>query len=72
MSRDDLHPGRSRLVALDVVRGFALCGVLVANVKPIANVDAAAVASSAKPLEGANDWLHLLMDLRFYRIADPR
>jgi uncharacterized protein len=68
MSRDDLHPGRSRLVALDVVRGFALCGVLVANVKPIANVDDAAVVSSAEPLEGAYDLLHLLVDLRFYPI----
>jgi uncharacterized protein len=66
MSRDDLHPGRPRLVALDVVRGFALCGVLVANVKPIANVDDAGVVSSA--VEGADDWLHLLVDLRFYPI----
>lgn len=68
MSGDDLFPGRPRLVALDVVRGFALCGVLVANVKPIANVDDAAVVSTAKPLEGANDWLHLLVDQRFFAI----
>ena len=27
---------RPRIAALDVVRGFALCGVLLANVQPIA------------------------------------
>ncbi len=49
------------------MRGFALCGVLVANVKPIANVDDASVVSSATQ-ESAVDWLHLLVDLRFYPI----
>ena len=29
---------RGRIVALAVVRGFALCGILLANVKPIAHL----------------------------------
>lgn len=62
---------RPRLVALDVVRGLALCGILLANVIPIS----AAVASDAPvttPLttagSGTIDWLHLLVDQRFFPI----
>ncbi|WP_028923290.1 DUF418 domain-containing protein [Pseudonocardia acaciae] len=68
MPGDDPYPGRPRLVALDVVRGFALCGVLVANVAPIANVDPAAVVSAARPPGGALDWMQLFVALRFFPI----
>jgi len=64
-------PVRPRLVALDVVRGFALCGILIANVIPIS----ASVASDAPMTtaltasgNGGVDWLHLLVDQRFFPI----
>ncbi|WP_423462007.1 DUF418 domain-containing protein [Promicromonospora sp. MS192] len=64
-------PARSRLVALDVVRGVALCGILVANVIPIsATVASEAPVTSAlsAPGSGGTDWLHLLVDQRFFPI----
>ncbi len=54
-----------------MLRGFALCGILVANVIPIS----ASVASDAPVTtaltasgNGAADWLHLLVDQRFFPI----
>lgn len=55
---------RSRIVALDVVRGFALCGVLLANVQPIAAAGAPPVA----PLQDGLSWHGLLVGQRFYPI----
>ncbi|WP_051751512.1 DUF418 domain-containing protein [Streptosporangium amethystogenes] len=65
--RYDSGPGRPRISALDVLRGFALCGILLVNIKPIANVDVGHVVvdSPADP-EGA--WLGLLADQRFFPI----
>jgi uncharacterized protein len=66
-------PARPRLVALDVIRGFALCGILIANVIPISASVASdaplttALASAASAGDG-RDWLHLLVDLRFFPI----
>ncbi|WP_206074626.1 DUF418 domain-containing protein [Antribacter gilvus] len=61
----------TRLVSLDVIRGFALCGILIANVIPIsasvASDTAVAVAVTTSGSGGA-DWLHLLVDLRFVPI----
>lgn len=53
---------RQRIQALDVLRGFALCGILVANVRPIAN-------AGAPPVGGTLDgpaWSGLLVDQRFF------
>ncbi|MCO1656548.1 DUF418 domain-containing protein [Pseudonocardia humida] len=50
---------RSRILALDVVRGVALCGILLVNVRPIA----AAVDAPADP-----EWFALLAQQRFYVI----
>ncbi|MFD6142970.1 DUF418 domain-containing protein [Promicromonospora sp. NPDC060271] len=64
-------PARSRLVALDVLRGFALCGILVANVIPIsAAVATDAPVTTALTASGGGqvDWLHLLVDQRFFPI----
>ncbi|MEV5322674.1 DUF418 domain-containing protein [Nonomuraea sp. NPDC052634] len=55
---------RPRIAALDVVRGFALCGVLLANVQPIA---AAGAPPVAPPQDGIS-WHGLLVDQRFYPI----
>ncbi|MFL1377877.1 MULTISPECIES: DUF418 domain-containing protein [unclassified Nocardiopsis] len=56
-------PPRTRVVALDVLRGFAMCGILVANVQLIAGTTRAA----AEPTLGAwHVWLGLpLLSLLF-------
>ncbi|MDH2425979.1 DUF418 domain-containing protein [Sphaerisporangium sp. TRM90804] len=58
--------GRPRITALDVLRGFALCGILLANVQPIANAGAPLIVTGAPTGEGA--WLGLLIHQRFFPI----
>lgn len=50
---------RPRIVSLDVVRGFALCGILLVNLRPIA-------AAENAPPDPA--WVGLLAQQRFYVI----
>lgn len=52
----------TRIIALDVLRGFALCGILLANIQPIANTGAVVLASSSSSALG------LLVDQRFFPI----
>lgn len=52
-----------RIAALDVVRGFALCGILLANVRPIANAGALVLSET-----GNHDLLGTLVDQRFFPI----
>ncbi|MFC4117459.1 DUF418 domain-containing protein [Nonomuraea zeae] len=56
---------RARISALDVIRGFALCGILLANVKPIAN--AGDVVLQLAP-DDSPDWPGLFIDQRFFPI----
>lgn len=58
---------RPRIVALDVVRGFALCGILVANVRPIATTVGLLPPDGAPPTT-ADLGLGLLVDHRFFPI----
>ncbi|MEU6409225.1 DUF418 domain-containing protein [Microbispora sp. NPDC046933] len=58
--------GRPRIAALDVVRGFALCGILLANVQPIAATGAFVAPSASGGNEAA--WLGLLVEQRFFPI----
>ncbi|MFI6390749.1 DUF418 domain-containing protein [Nonomuraea sp. NPDC050540] len=55
---------RPRVAALDVLRGFALCGILLANVKPIAHMGGTAPAAP----DGGPSLLGLLVDQRFFPI----
>ncbi|WP_433555800.1 DUF418 domain-containing protein [Pseudonocardia xinjiangensis] len=62
-----LVPGRARIAALDVIRGFALCGIVLVNVRPIAAMGGFLPPAPA----GADDgfaWLGLLTELRFFPI----
>ncbi|MBB5079130.1 DUF418 domain-containing protein [Nonomuraea endophytica] len=56
--------GRPRVAALDVLRGFALCGILLANVKPIAHMGGTAPAAPG----GDPSLLGLFVDQRFFPI----
>ncbi|MET7460907.1 DUF418 domain-containing protein [Nonomuraea sp. NPDC005501] len=58
-------PGRPRIAALDVVRGFALCGILLANVQPIANTGPALGNPTAVPMSA---WMGLFVEQRFFPI----
>lgn len=64
------EPGmaRGRIVALDVLRGFALCGILLANVKPIAHSGPALGSERTGEASALANLLHLLVDQRFFPI----
>ncbi|GAA2858163.1 hypothetical protein GCM10010517_16560 [Streptosporangium fragile] len=60
---------RPRIAALDVIRGFALCGILLANVKPIAHMGDVVSATQPVVTTGRDDaWLGLFVDQRFFPI----
>ncbi|GGT04381.1 DUF418 domain-containing protein [Nonomuraea spiralis] len=61
-------PGRPRIIALDVVRGFALCGILLANVQPISHIGTTAVTEAQATIDDAARWLGLLVEQRFFPI----
>jgi uncharacterized protein len=56
---------RKRIGALDVVRGFALCGILLVTIPPIANIGSDVVITVS---ESPNDLLRLLTAHRFFPI----
>ncbi|GGS56067.1 hypothetical protein GCM10010156_13290 [Planobispora rosea] len=60
--------GRPRLAALDVLCGFALCGILIANVKPIAHLGGTAPVTQSVVAGHDDAWLGLLVDQRFFPI----
>jgi uncharacterized protein len=57
---------RRRIDALDVIRGFALCGILLANVGPISNIDGKVVPPGTGDWTG--DWTGYLVDHRFFPV----
>ncbi|MFC4587096.1 DUF418 domain-containing protein [Sphaerisporangium corydalis] len=61
------HTGRPRIAALDVLRGFALCGILLANIRPIVNTGGV-VLPPGGPGSPAERWLGLLVEQRFFPI----
>jgi uncharacterized membrane protein YeiB len=54
--------GRTRIIALDVLRGFALCGILLVNIPSIADV---AQHASTGP---GDEWMGVLVVHRFFPI----
>lgn len=60
------HLNRPRIIALDVLRGFALCGILVANVQPITASGDVVIHETAAAT--GSDWLGLLVYQRFFPI----
>lgn len=61
-------PARARIAALDVLRGFALCGITLANIVPIASTAISGGPAVVGPVAGETDWVHLLVDHRFFPI----
>ncbi|MBE8519514.1 DUF418 domain-containing protein [Amycolatopsis sp. H6(2020)] len=70
MTTEDSALDRRRIVALDVIRGFALCGILLANVQPIANAGAVVISQvPPDPVGGVGPaWFGLLVEQRFFPI----
>ncbi|ROO85020.1 putative membrane protein YeiB [Actinocorallia herbida] len=57
---------RPRVLALDVLRGFALCGILPANLGPIA--EEAGFGTAGFGTDRGGTWLPLLVEQRFFPI----
>ena len=60
------RPGR--IVALDVLRGFALCGILLVNVEPVAQFQFRLEPPPGVTLDDPSGWLQLLVAQRFFPI----
>ena len=57
---------RPRIPALDVLRGFALCGILLVNIEPVTHFQAH--APTPPSLGDPSGWLQLLVQQRFFPI----
>lgn len=67
------HPARitdngGRIVALDVIRGVALCGIILVNIGPLTRFGAAAGLFELASLDNPSGWLQLLVQQRFFPI----
>ncbi|WP_424210648.1 DUF418 domain-containing protein [Streptomyces sp. BI20] len=63
MSTTPSHPPRRRIDALDALRGFALCGILLVNIPQITRMSHVDPAGALVP---AREWLDLLVQHRFF------
>jgi len=71
----DVHPipGKKRILSIDVLRGFAVLGILVMNIQSFSMIEAAYLNPSAYgDLTGVNKWVwiisHMLADMKFLSI----
>lgn len=71
----DVHPipGKGRILSIDVLRGFAVLGILVMNIQSFSMIEAAYLNPSAYgDLTGINKWVwiisHMLADMKFLSI----
>lgn len=60
--------GRPRIDALDILRGFALCGILLVNIAPVTSFGHGLPPHGGTTLENAGGWLQLLIQQRFFPI----
>lgn len=61
-------PGaRPRILALDVLRGVALCGIILVNIEPLTSFGRE-LPPSPPTLEDPSGWLQLLVQQRFFPI----
>ncbi|MCL3863296.1 DUF418 domain-containing protein [Actinotalea sp. K2] len=72
----DVHPegsrtreaplgARPRILALDVLRGFALCGIILVNIAPVTSFGRE-LPPSPTTLQDPTGWLQLLVQQRFF------
>lgn len=66
--QDSSTPTRERVVALDVIRGVALCGILFVNMGPQVQFRDGAGVYEPYDLGDASGWLQLLVQQRFFPI----
>lgn len=66
--QESTTPTRERLVALDVIRGVALCGILFVNIGPQVQFRYGAGVYEAANLGDTSGWLQLLVQQRFFPI----
>ena len=59
---------RGRIVALDVIRGVALCGIILVNIGPLTHFGYADDIHEPVNLGDASGWLQLLVQQRFFPI----
>lgn len=59
--------GPGRIVALDVLRGFALCGILLVNIEPVTHFGYE-VGTTPPTLSDPSGWLQLFVAQRFFPI----
>jgi uncharacterized protein len=67
-AHEDTRPPRDRINALDVLRGFALCGVVVVNVQPIAVASGTVAIAGPDSPAGDWPWLGVVAEQRFFPI----
>lgn len=60
--------GEGRIVALDVIRGVALCGIILVNIGPLTHFGYGDTIYEPVNLGDASGWLQLLVQQRFFPI----
>ncbi len=63
----DVPPDRSRIAALDVLRGIAVCGILLVNIGPVTRFGTE-LEPAAATLSDASGWLQLFVQQRFFPV----
>jgi uncharacterized protein len=68
LTRPPAAPARPRIDALDVLRGFALCGILLVNIEPVTRFRYETPPPHPISLPDPSGWLQLLVQQRFFPI----
>lgn len=62
------RPAGERIVALDVIRGVALCGILFVNIAPLVHFGYESGVPQPTSLDNPSGWLQLFVQQRFFPI----